>query len=68
MRVKMFFIFNNKLPKICLQLICKYNHGGCNATYLRVLLNSKFAFNHLSISHHTDKKVKIDNKKKLTVT
>ena len=68
-RVKSFFIFKDKLPKIVLsRLDYEYNCGCCNATYYdktkrRLIVRIG---EHLGISHLTRKKVKIDNKK-LTV-
>ena len=65
-RVKTFFIFKDKLPKILVsRLVYKYKCGGCNTTYSG---NIKRHFNvriceHLGISHLTGKKLKIDNNK-----
>ena len=66
--MKIFFISKNKLPKMLhSRFFYKYKCGGCNATYYG---KTKDHFNvrickHLSISHLTGKKVKID-KNKLT--
>ena len=65
-RVKGFFTFKDKLPKILLlELVYQDKCGGCNATYYG---KTKRHFNvriceHLGISHLTKKKVKIDNNK-----
>ena len=63
-RVKSFFTFKDKLPKI-LWLIYKYKCGGCSATYhgktkrhFKVRIRE-----HLGISHLPRKKLKIDNNK-----
>ena len=65
-RVKSFFIFKDKLPKMLLSgLVYKYKCGGCNATYYgKTKRHFKVQIcEHLGISHLTDKKVKIDNNK-----
>ena len=61
-RVKSFFTFKDKLPKMLLSgLVYQYKCGGCNATYYG---KTKRHFKeHLGISHLTEKKVKIDNNK-----
>ena len=65
-RVKSFFTFKDKLPKMLLSgLVYQYKCGGCNATYYG---KTKHYFKvwickHLGISHLTEKKVKIDNNK-----
>ena len=65
-RVKSFFTFKNKLPKMLLSgLVYQYKCGGCNATYYG---KTKRHFEvriceHLGISHLTEEKVKIDNNK-----
>ena len=65
-RVKSFFTFKDKLPKMLLSgLVYQYKCGGCNATYYG---KTKHHFKvriceHLVISHLTEKKVKIDNNK-----
>ena len=65
-RVKSFFTFKDKLPKMLPSgLVYQYKCGGCNATYYG---KTKHHFKvriceHLSISHLTEKKVKIDNNK-----
>ena len=65
-RVKSFFTFKDKLPKMLLSgLVYRYKCGGCNATYYG---KTKRYFKvriceHLGILHLTDKKVKIDNNK-----
>ena len=67
-RVKSFFIFKNKLPKMLFSgLVYQCKCDGCNATYYG---KTKRRFKvriceHLGISHLTEKKVKID-KNKLT--
>ena len=68
-RVKSFFTFKDKLPKMLLsRLVYKYKCGGCNATYYR---KTKYVlkvqiYEHLGISYPTGEKVKIENNK-LTV-
>ena len=65
-RVKSFFTFQNKLPKMLLSgLVYKYKCGGCNATYYgKTKSHSKAQIcEHLGISHLTGKKIKIDNNK-----
>ena len=65
-RVKSYFIFRNKLPKMLLSgLVYKCNRGGCNATYYgKIKRHFKVRiWEHLDISHLTGKKVKIDNNK-----
>ena len=65
-RVKSFFTFKDKLPKmLLLGLVYQYTCGGCNATpygknkrYFKVRICE-----HLGISHLTEKKVKTDNNK-----
>ena len=65
-RVKSFFTFKDKLPKMLLSgLAYQYKCGGCNATYYR---KTKRHFKvrireHLGISHLTEKKVKTENNK-----
>ena len=65
-RVKSFSTFKDKLPKMLLSgLVYQYKCGGCNATYYG---KTKRHFKgrickHLGISHLTEKKVKIGNKK-----
>ena len=65
-RVKSFFTFKDKLPKMLLSgLVYQYKCGGCNATYYG---NTKRHFKvqiceHLDISYPTEKMVKIDNNK-----
>ena len=69
-RVKSFFTFKDKLPKILLSgLVYKYNYGGCNATYYgKTKRHFKVRIcEHLGISHLTGKKVKIDNNKLMTI-
>ena len=69
-RVKSFFTFKGKLPKMLLsRLAYMYKCGGCNATYygktkrqLKVRI-----WEHSGISHFTGKKVKIDNNKLTTI-
>ena len=64
-RVKSFFTFKDKLPKIFLSgLIYKYKCGGCNATYYgKTKCHFKFRIcENLGISHLTGKKEKIENK------
>ena len=63
-RVKTFFTFKDKLPKMLLSgLVYKYKCGGCNATYYgKTKRHFKVQIcEHLGISHLTGKKVKIDN-------
>ena len=65
-RVKSFFTFKDKLPKMLLSgLVYQYKCGGCNATYHgKTKRHFKVRIcEHLGISHLTDKKVKIDNNK-----
>ena len=65
-RVKSFFTFKDKLPKMLLSgLVYQYKCGGCNATYYgKTKRHFKVRIcEHLGISHLTDKKVKIDNNK-----
>ena len=68
-RVKSFFTFKDKVPKmLLLGLVYQYKCGGCNATYYG---KTKRHFRvricgHLGISHLTEKKVKTGNNK-LTV-
>ena len=65
-RVKCFFIFKDKLPKMLLSgLVYKYKCGGCNATYYgKTERHFKVRIcEQLVISHLTAKMVKIDNKK-----
>ena len=65
-RVKSFFTFKDKLPKMLLSgIVYQYKCGGCNATYYG---KTKHHFKvriceHLGISHLTGEKVKIDNNK-----
>ena len=65
-RVKSFFTFKDKLPKMLLSgLVYNYKCCDCNSTYYG---KSKHHFKvriseHLGISHLTEKKMKIDNKK-----
>ena len=65
-RVKSFFTFKDRLPKMLLSgLVYQYKCGGCNAIYYA---KTKRHFNvriceHLGISHLAEKKVKIDNNK-----
>ena len=57
-RVKSFFTFKDKLPKILLSgLVYKYKCGGCNATYYgKTKLHFKVRMcEHLGISHLTGK-------------
>ena len=69
-RVKSFFTFKDKLPKMLLsRLVYKYKCGGCNATYYG---KTKHHFKvriceHLGISHATGKKAKTDNNKLTTI-
>ena len=59
-RVKSFFTFKDKSPKMLLSgLVCKYKCGGCNATcYGKTKRHFKVRIcEHLGISHLTDKKV-----------
>ena len=65
-RVKSFFTFKGKLPKMLLSGIVYQNKcGGCNATYYgKTKRHFKVRIcEHSGISHLTDKKVKIDNNK-----
>ena len=65
-RVKSFFTFKDKLPKMLLSgLVYQYKCGGCNATYYgKTKRHFKVRIcEHLGISHLTEKKVKIDNNK-----
>ena len=65
-RVKSFFTFKDKLPKMLLSgLVYQYKCGGCNATYHgKTKRHFKVRIcEHLGISHLTEKKVKIDNNK-----
>ena len=65
-RVKSFFIFKDKLPKMLFSgLAYKYKCGGCNATYYgKIERHFKIRIcEHLGIPHLTGKKVKIDNNK-----
>ena len=68
-RVKSFFTFKDKLPKMLLSgLVYQYKCGGCNAIYYGKT-KSHFKVRiceHLGISHLAEKKVKIGNNK-LTV-
>ena len=65
-RVKGFFTFKDKLPKMLLSgLVYQYKCGGCNATYngkIKRHFNVRIC-EHLAISHLTEKKLKIDNNK-----
>ena len=69
-RGKSFFTFKDKLPKMLLSRpVYKCKCGGCNATYYG---KTKRRFKdqiceHLSISHHIGKKVKIDNNKLIAI-
>ena len=69
-RVKSFFTFKDKLPKMLLSgLVSKYKCGGCNATYYG---KTKHHFKvriceHLDISHLTGKKIKTDNNKLMAI-
>ena len=69
-RVKSFFTFKDKLPKMFLSgPLYKYKCGGCNATCRET---SKCHFKvriseHLSISHRIGKKVKIENSRLTTI-
>ena len=65
-RVKSFFTFKDKLPKMLLSgIVYQYKCGGCNATYYgKTKRHFKVRIcEHLGISHLTEKKVKIDNNK-----
>ena len=65
-RVKSFFTFKDKLPKMLLSgFVYKCKCGGCNATYYcKTKLHFEVRISeHLGISNLTGKKVKIDNKK-----
>ena len=69
-RVKSFFTFKDKLPKMLLSgLAYQYKCGGCNATYYgKTKRHFKVRIcEHLGISHLTEKKVKIDNSKVTTI-
>ena len=69
-RVKSFFTFKDKSPKMLLSgLVYKYKCGGCNATYYgKTKSHSKAQIcEHLGISHLTGKKVKIDNNKLMAI-
>ena len=69
-RVKSFFTFKDKLPKMLLSgIVHKNKCGGCNTTYYG---KTKHHFKvriceHLVISHLTVKKVKIDKNKLTTI-
>ena len=69
-KVKSFFTFKDKLPKMLLAgLVYKYKCGGHNATYYG---KTKCPFKiriseHLGTSHLTGKKVKIDNNKIMAI-
>ena len=59
----MLFHFQGKLPKIS-GLVYKYKCGGYNAAYDKTKRHFKVQIcEHLSISHLTGKKLKIDNNK-----
>ena len=61
-RVKSFFTFKDKLPKMLLSgLVYQYKCGGCNATYYgKTKRHFKVRIcEHLGISHLTEKKVKL---------
>ena len=65
-RVESFFTFKDRLPKMLPSgLVYQYKCGGCNATYYgKIKRHFKVRIcEHLSISHLTEKKVKIDNNK-----
>ena len=65
-RVKSFFTFKDKFPKMLLSgLVYQYKYGGCNATYYgKIKRHFKVRIcEHLGISHLTEKKVKVDNNK-----
>ena len=65
-RVKSFFTFKDKLPKMLLSgLAYQYKCGGYNATYYgKTKRHFKVRIcEHLGISHLSDKKIKIDNNK-----
>ena len=69
-RVKSFFTFKDKLPKMLLSgLVYQYKCGGCNATYYgKTKRHFKVRIcEHLGISHLTGKKVKIDNNKLMAI-
>ena len=69
-RVKSFFTFKDKLPKMLLSgLVYQYRCGGCNATYYgKTKRHFKVQIcEHLGISHLTGKKVKIDNNKLMAI-
>ena len=69
-RVKTFFAFKDKLPKmLLLGLVYKFKWGGCNATYYG---KTKHHFKvriceYLGISHLPEKKLKIDNNKLMAI-
>ena len=65
-RVKSFFTFKDKLPKMLVSgLVYRYKCGGCNAIYYgKMKRHFKLRIcEQLGISHLTGKKVKIDNNK-----
>ena len=65
-RVKSFFTFKDKSPKMLLSgLVYKYKCGGCNATYYGKTKRyfKTWICEHLGISHLTGEEVKIDNNK-----
>ena len=65
-RVKSFFTFKDKLPKMLLSgLVYKYKCDGCNVTYdVKTKRHFKVRIcEHLGISHLTEKKAKIGNQK-----
>ena len=65
-RIKIFFSFKNKLPKMLLSgLVDRYQCGGCNASYCcKTKRHFKVRiWEHLGISHLTGKQVKIENNK-----
>ena len=69
-RVKSFFTFKDKLPKMLLSgLVYQYKCGGCNATYYgKTKRHFKVRIcEHLGISHLTEEKLKIDNRKLTTI-
>ena len=69
-RVKSFFTFKDKLPKMLLSgLLYKCKYVGRNATYYgKTKRNFKVRIcEHLGISHLTGKKVKIDNNKLMAI-
>ena len=69
-RIKSFFTFKDKLPKMLLSgLVYQYKCGGCNVTYYG---KTKHHFKvgiceHLGILHLTEKKVKIDKNKLMAI-